>query len=303
MKNKNTLLAIIFIIMLGSIIFLLVDIQELKKTFGVEVNDLNSEKLALIQKFELLTLAHDSLSKMDIVKDSEVHISHQEIINLKSKIFLLLSNQKMSNTELSTAKLHINDLENSLTNFKDIISRKSQENSALQNQNSQLEDKYKNLEKETSHVIKNLENTENDLVETKKIASLLRFTYFNVKSFQQEKAGSPKETISHRKFKYFQIAFQIAPSQYIESGNKELYLVVTDPNGNIISTDLDDNAAFTLKDGSKKKYTEKIIMNYQNNQDNSIKFTKHITKPQIGDYNFQIYNNGFDIGKANFTLE
>ncbi|MFX6006895.1 hypothetical protein ABTF07_20180, partial [Acinetobacter baumannii] len=80
----------------------------------------------------------------------------------------------------------------------------------------------------------------------------------------------------------------------------DFYVVVTGPDGNIIS----EGGNFNTREEGSKAYTSKVSVNYEQNKIIPVSFDwKQTERFKEGDYKIEIYNNGFKIGQGTKTLK
>lgn len=83
-------------------------------------------------------------------------------------------------------------------------------------------------------------------------------------------------------------------------GKKDLHVQIVKPDGNVYINS--NEGGFFISNGVNKPYTAKIPVNY-NNQTKSITFSFATEKDyQKGSYKVLVFENGSEIGSANFIM-
>ena len=116
--------------------------------------------------------------------------------------------------------------------------------------------------------------------------------------------GTEKETTSAKKVDKLRISFDLDENMITPSGMKELYIIVTDPQGKVASnTDL-GSGKFATREGDVKVFTQKMDVNYTQNKRQTVSFDwKGQGKFDIGTYKIEVYNNGFKVGESYRALK
>jgi len=92
-------------------------------------------------------------------------------------------------------------------------------------------------------------------------------------------------------------------NRIIESGETDLYVVVTGPDGKPVTTPNTDGNTFTTRDSSSKTFTAKLPVDLETAKSKNVQFafspSGHFKE---GNYTIQIYQNGFLIGEKTREL-
>lgn len=105
------------------------------------------------------------------------------------------------------------------------------------------------------------------------------------------------------------VAFELTKDSLIGSGNKELFLVLSAPNGSTMSGEADPKApsasgAFQTNDGVQKVYTVKLTPYYDKNSGSKVEYTwNQKTKFNPGEYKAEVFFNGNKIGEGKQNLK
>jgi hypothetical protein len=87
------------------------------------------------------------------------------------------------------------------------------------------------------------------------------------------------------------------------SGQKELYIIVTNPGGNVVTEQGAPSGKFNTRKEGEKQYTNKINVDYETGVRKNVGFDVQQTdKFEQGSYKVEVYQNGFKIGENTIQL-
>jgi hypothetical protein len=101
------------------------------------------------------------------------------------------------------------------------------------------------------------------------------------------------------------VSFKLDENRIAPSGNKDLYVCVTGPDGKPITMPDAGSGSFTTRDEGDKVFTKQVSVNYTQGQALPVSFDWKPSNGKFleGDYKIQIYQNGFKIGEGIKTLK
>jgi hypothetical protein len=82
-----------------------------------------------------------------------------------------------------------------------------------------------------------------------------------------------------------------------------MYIMVTAPDGKVISDASLGSATLTTRTEGDKPFTTKVPVEYEQGTRKSVQFPIRAADFQSGDYKIEIYHNGFKIGEGVRTLK
>ena len=82
-----------------------------------------------------------------------------------------------------------------------------------------------------------------------------------------------------------------------------MYIIVTAPDGKVISTDATGGGTFTTRQDGDQTFTSKMTVDYTPGTRQSIQLPLLQEKFLTGDYKIQVYHNGFKIGEGVRSLK
>ena len=106
-------------------------------------------------------------------------------------------------------------------------------------------------------------------------------------------------TTTAKKVDKLRISFDLDENMITQSGQKELYIVITGPDGIPIALDEQGSGKFSTREGDEKVFTTKLDINYTQNKRQTVSFDwKQNSNFATGNYKIEVYNNGFKVGEG-----
>lgn len=331
MKETNTKNIVLYsvIVALGAAVgYLVYQNMQAKKQTETATNNLHTSEgtLQTVQDdYNAALMRLDALKTENVGLDSLVNDKNKDLANLKAKIESILKNKNASDKDLAEAKTLITNLTTKIAGYEEQIKRLKDANAVLNESNARLatekekatqentqlqEEKSKLTEQQTA--IQNQKNaieTEKKAVEQKnselskkvELAKVLSAT--NIKISPMKKrflTGKEANTDKAKRADNMKISFDLADNKISESGEKNLFIVVYDPEGNAFGSE-----KFKLENGTEKIFTISKKIQFVQGQatknietewkPNNSKFTKGI-------YIIEIYQLGQKIGEEKVSL-
>lgn len=119
----------------------------------------------------------------------------------------------------------------------------------------------------------------------------------SIKAVQQD----DKTTSKASQVNYFAVSCQLKNPK-ASYGNTDIYIVLTDPLGNVIQDDQWQAGMFSSNTDGRIPYTRKSSFDYTKGDSKRMNVTVKIPEVSPGAYNLQLYHNGNRIGKADIRL-
>ncbi|MCW3086775.1 MAG: hypothetical protein JWQ78_161, partial [Sediminibacterium sp.] len=215
----------------------------------------------------------------------------------------ILKKKNASESELSQAKQMIGELNGKVDGLFAEIDKLKGENQVLTSTNQQLSTEKTQLTTEKADLEQNLSSTRTEkkqLEEKVDVASTLHASGIGIAAVDVKSSGKEKETTTAKKADLIRISFKLDENRVTPTGTKDIYVVVTAPNGKVIS----EGGTFNAREEGEKTYTSKVSVNYEQGKVIPVNFDwRQADKYQQGDYKIEIYNNGFKIGQGVKTLK
>ncbi len=285
-------------------------------TWGYIIYDKNKTKEALLvkdtqlattsnQKDELRKELDDATMRYDMIKTSSANMTHskdsmitqrdKEIAEKRVKIQQLLSKEGATQAEIAQAKTLIASLNSDITGYKTQIE-------TLQGEKLVLIEEKATVTKERDVAKKETEDAKTVIKEKEEvidIGSTLHASNFSIAGINEKRSGKERTTTTAKRVDKLRISFDLDENRITQSGNKSIYICITDPKGNPVTVEALGSGLFTTRDGQEKSFTQKVEINYTQGQRQTINVDwKQNSDFETGDYKIEVYNNGFKIGES-----
>lgn len=267
-----------------------------------QVSTVTNDKDNLQKEFEAALLRLDEMKNQSLQADSLLHERAEEVDALKKRIQKILASGHATESQLKEARNMINEFKNRLNNYEKQITALKQENIQLTEENKDLTEQKGKLEEDKS----TLQETVKDREKTIELGSVLHASGFKMEAINQKKnlLGKEKEveTSKAHKADLIRITFNLDDNRISESGEKMLYICVTDPSGNVSAN---PGSRFKLNDGSDKPYTVSKTVAYKKGE--PVYGISCEWKPsrafEAGKYKVEVFHMGYKIGGENVSLK
>jgi len=249
-------------------------------------------------------LYNDALSRLDSITGTNNNLQGQladrnsEIGKLKSQINGILKKRNATEAELGKAKDLINELNSKIENLEADNARLTGENQQLTSANTQLTTEKSTLET-------NLQTTtaeKDELASTVDVASTFIASNFKITPIKERKNGKEKTTTTAKRVDKLVLDFDVE-NRIAKTGPADLYVIVTGPDGKVISDPSLNSGTFTTRTEGDKSFTNKVSVDYEQGTRKAISIPIRQNDFVPGDYKIEVYNNGFKIGEGVRTLK
>lgn len=248
---------------------------------------------------------------------ARLNVSNKIIDIQKNKIETLLKKNAISEEELFEAKKLMGEISQSVLNeyHKRVYSLQKEKETLITNrQNEENEIKALNAK------IKTLESSNRAIAtkyETEKLSSLRKdnlLTYaskisisnFVLKGIRVKNSGKEVETDRASRIDRLKMNFDITENKIAESGNKQLYIIVKNPEGNLTTFYGKPTGNF-VADGRSLTFSDRVLVKYIKGEEQTVNFEWDGEDFSKGDYVLEVFEQtpagALRIGKATKTLE
>ena len=314
-KSLLIILGIIILILLFGNIYQIFNKNQYTTSENKQFSILLNEKKSIEEEFNLSKDKLLSLSAEIEKLENKLYISTDTIKLLKNKIAsisAILNKDRKTVNERNDAKQLILDLNAKIKDLStqiDVLKKQNQEltlkNQQLTEQNNELTNNINSVTEKQKSVASKAPETNNKEADSKDADNDLKsdlpitISDFSIKALSNRK-GNLTETSKAKNTQNISIEFNVDANKLAKSENKNLIIIFIDPEGNTITPN--DIETFTNNDKEEIVYSEKLTINYQNNQPNLIKISFPLVKGKKGTYTVQIYYNGDKISEKNIEL-
>ena len=249
-------------------------------------------------------LYNDALSRLDSITGNNNNLQGQltdkttEISKLKSEINSILKKKNATQAELAKAKDLITQLNSKIENLEADNARLTGENQQLTSANTQLTEEKTTLQQ-------NLQTTtaeKDELASTVDVASTFSASNFQISPIHEKKNGKEKTTSTAKRVDKLVVGFDVE-NRIAKSGPADMYVIVTAPDGKVISDPSMNSGTFTTRNEGDKTYTSKVTVDYEQGTRKAMSVPIRQNDFQTGDYKIEVYHNGFKVGEGVKTLK
>lgn len=301
-KQKKWLPVLLLVILAGSwIYFFTNDARSRKETDRLQTQLLlsDSSKAALEGDYRQTLQRIDELTVMNTGMDSMVRIRNREIENMKQRINTLLSKEKASAEELTEAKRLISALNETINGYVDTIMTLRIQNTALTSEKETIASQKAMLQ-ERYEITRNAQQRAEEKLD---IASTLVANNIQLTALHEKASGKEKETGNARRTTLLRCSFDVY-NRVNEGGNQDLYIIVTDPFGQVVTDETLGSGRFTTRREGERLYTQKQTVAFKAGETMQVQSDwKPGKRFSPGLYIIEVYHNGFRIGEVEKTLK
>lgn len=259
----------------------------------VQVDSLTTSRTELQQEFESANARLDELVTENSRMDSLVKTKDKELSDMKSRISSILSNKNATQAELAEARRLIEQLKSSVENYKATIERLEGEKIVIASERD-----YARKERDSVGVVKDSLSKKVDL------GSVLHASNIKLAPINLKRNGKEVETSKAKRADMMRVSFDLDDNRIAPSGNKEIYVAITSPDGAPLAVEALGSGRFTLEDGTEKLYTVKKSVSYNTGEKQLVSMDwKQNSDFKVGDYTVEIYHDGYKIGAGKVTLK
>ena len=291
-KNNNglkVLAGLLGVVLLGVIIYTVSLYQDKKKTETV----LTQEKELVVEDLNSLKSEYDKAIL-------ESNATNEELVTARDNIAKYIDSVKTMKADISTLaryRRQVGVLKAEREQLLAQVDSLTKSNTLIA---MQRDSTYVELEKQTvfndSLVVQNTQLA--DVVEK---GSALNLSKFSVDAVRERNSGKLVSTSRAKATDKFKICFTVADNVISEAGDREFFVEVLDPQGNVLG----ESYSKTNEGGASVTYSKGTNFYYENK---SLDVCDYINKPagdfQKGNYMVNVYDDNLKLlGTSKFTLK
>lgn len=279
--------------------------------------DLEKAQAELDQDYQdalerLEELRGDNKEANDLIDSQKKELEVQ-----KAKIGdLIWSKRELGKAKEELAKLNVqvNDYVAQLTALKNENLALTDQNVQLTSANQQLSTTLDQEKKEKEEIANarailaserdNLSKTNATLSSKVDLANAVKINFVEVKGYEVKDDGKLKEKGKAKDIEMVRVCFTTETNLVTPSGSKKFFIRIVNPQGETVAQEDNSSGVLTNKmDNTQVRYTTSGDITYNNKDTNACIDWTLATKLTKGNYNIEMYNNGYQVGKGNFTLK
>ena len=291
-KNNNglkVLAGLLGVILLGTIIYTVSLYQDKKKNEAV----LTQEKELVVADLESLKSEYDKA----ILESNK---TNEELVAARDNIAKYIDSVNAMKADLATLSRYrrqVGVLKKEREELLRQVDSLKQSNTMIA---MQRDSTYAELEKQTvfndSLIVQNTQ-----LAEAVERGSALNLTQFSVDAVRERSNGTLRSTSRARRTDKLKICFTVADNVIADAGDREFYIEVLDPQGNVMG----GTNTKTMEDGPTISYTKNTNFYYENAAlDVCDYISNYAGEFQQGNYMVNVYDDSLKLlGTSRFELK
>lgn len=303
-NNLRTILTgVLIAALLGTWGYIIYDKNNTKETIAQKetvIASTSTQRDELQKELADATMRYDMLKTSNSKKDSSISAQDRDIAEKRQRIQTLLNKSNATQKELAEARSMIASLNGDISTYRAQVE-------VLEGQKMVLTQQKRTVMAERDRVIKDYDSattvikSKNDIID---VGSTLHASNFNIAGIKERSGGKEKVTTTAKRVDKLRISFDIDENMITQAGTKEIYVVITAPDGTPVAVEAMGSGKFNTREGQEKIYTQKLDVNYVQNKKQKVTFDWKQNKDfTTGNYKIEVYNNGFKVGEASKPLK
>ncbi len=261
------------------------DHKEAIKFLQDEKEQIIGNLTAMEEKYDVAIAENTSLSDSLTIEKEKIALLKDSVQNLK----------KINSDVLRRYRNQLAGLEKTNERLLDQVDSLMFANNILTEEKDSINSQ---LEIQTSYndtlVAQNME-----LARKVEIGGAINVENVAVTAMKMRSNGKYTETNKAQKTDAIKVEFRLIENEIAEPGDKEAYIVLKNPAGQVINA----KGTFAAIDGEEKKYTDQTVVNYSNaDLDVVMLVERKGEKYEKGTYPIEVYVEGKMVGSANLEL-
>jgi uncharacterized small protein (DUF1192 family) len=299
--TKNILIGVLAAGLLGTWAYFLYDKNENESKIQLTQTQAST---AMSSRDSVQFLYNESLTRLDSLTGNNNNLQGElgerqtEITRLKNEINKIVNNRNATAADLKRAKSLIAELNGKIENLEMEVARLTGENQQLATTNVVLTGEKQVLQE-------NLQVTtaeKEQLAQTVDVGSTFSASNIAIRPIQEKRSGKEKETTTAKRVDKLMISFDVE-NRIAKSGPADVYVIVTAPNGQVISDASMGSGTLTTRADGDRTFTSRVSTEYETGVRKNIQVPLRQNNFQTGNYKIEIYQNGFKIAEGTRSLK
>jgi myosin heavy subunit len=264
-----------------------------QNTFLINENtNVNAAKDTLQNQYDAALARLDELTGKNAELDELVKGQDTELSKLKSEIKSLLRKKNASISDLKKAQSLIATLRGKVQGYEERITVLETENKELNNTNTALSKQNEVVSAEAAQL--------------KKLGSVLHISNIKMEPINLKHNGEKEvQTSKAKRVDILRVVFDIDENRIVESGTNEIFVVIEDADGKLLSNAAYGSGVSSDIDGKPFNYTivKRITLEKGQKMTNVSVDWKQDSNYKQGTYKISFYNAGYKIGAGSVQLK
>ena len=300
-SSKNIIIGVLAAGLLGTWGFLLYDKNKSGEKISqqqTQINSLDSAKTSIQMEFDNALARLDSVTGSNNNLQGQLSDRQKEIDAKKAEIRKILNDKKATEGQLAKARAMVAELNDKISGLEAEVARLTGENQVLTVANTSLKEEKSVLEQNLATTSAEKE----ELSRTVDVGSTFSASNIRVTPVDERKSGKEKSTSTAKRVDKLVVSFDVE-NRIAKSGPADMYLIVTGPDGKVITDASMGSSTLSTRTDGEKPFTTKVSIDYTQGQRKTIQYPIRNGDFGTGDYRIEIYHNGFKIGEGVRSLK
>lgn len=300
-SNKNLVIGILAAGLLGTWGYLLWDKNKTGEKLQVtqtQSNTYMSQRDSIKAMYDEAEMRLDSITGANNTLQGEKSNLQKEIDARKAEIRRILNDKNATQAQLTRARKLIAELNDKISTLETEVTRLTGENQVLTVTNTRLVQEKTDLEQNLQTTVEE----KDELARTVDVASTFSASNIQITPVNEKNSGKEKTTTTAKKVDKLVVSFDVE-NRIARSGPADLHIIVTAPNGSVISDASLGSGTLTTRTEGDRPFTTRVSMEYEQGTRKALQFPIRQSDFQTGNYKIEIYHNGFKIGESIRSLK
>ncbi len=296
-KKKDNSKVYFFVIAIVTLLMTNVYFYVKFKSSGEKLYTIALQKENLQIEIDRIEAELDNIQREgSFINSDEVAQGEQRVRQGIDKLRLNLEDINLSDDMLAALRLQVKTLKEDVAILKTKIEELSLQNEILQKENQALS---QTIHRQTGKV-QSLEQNNMVLKEKVGVASSIKVSNMLINGVELKRKGSKEIETKAKRVDELHIHFSIADNSLADRGNKDVYVRVVDPNGNLIA----NSENVFLVNNDQLQYTFKEKINFTNNGEEYVFVWNNGNQGfKKGAYTVLLYADNAIMGRASIVLK
>ena len=299
--NKNLVIGLLAAGLLGTWGYVLWDKNksgEKLQLTQTQSNTYMSQRDSIKMMYDEAEMRLDSITGANNNLQGEKTALQKDIDARKAEIRKILNDKNATQGQLTKARKMIAELNDKISGLEVEVTRLTGENQELHVSNTSLRQEKTDLEQNLQTTITEKE----ELANTVDVASTFSASNIQISAVNEKNSGKEKATSTAKKVDKLVVSFDVE-NRIAKSGPTDMYIIVTGPNGQVVTDASLGSASLSTRTDGEKSFTTRVPIEYQQGTRKNIQFPIRQTDFQTGNYKIEVYHNGFKIGEGVRSLK
>lgn len=298
-KKKENSKIYFFIIAIAALLLTNVYFYVKYKSSGEKLYTVALQKEKLQREIDRIEAELDNIQNIRefaAVDSEEIIESEQRTRAMIANLRANLEENDLSETQLIALEQEIFKLKGNVTAMKSNIEELKLQNEILRQQNQQLANSVSNKASQ----VQSLEASNKDLQQKVGVASSIKVSNIQINGIEIKRRGNKEIETRAKRTDELQIQFTIADNPLAPVGQRDVFVRIVDPNGNLIA---DRNNTFSVNN-DELQYTFRESINFTNHgEEYEILWNNEGKGFKKGAYTVLLYADNAIMGRSSIVLK